>query len=208
MDIRYSEMLKWFQHNHPDQIWRYVESVSPNQLKSKFAIFKAIEEKQIVFPRDEDGKINVEIIGGWFGWPLIGMLIDLLGDDLNRIDFFELDPFACKVLHKYIDVMKPIVDIRIFEMNWFNYKETRRSHVIINTSCEHMPDLISQKQYFISPERTLLILTSNDKTNEPDHVNCKKTEQQLCEDNGCRMLAGDCLKMPGYKRFISIGKWT
>lgn len=207
MQLEYAQLLKWFQHNHPDQIWRFVESVSPNQQKSKEHLLFGLLEKDVVIPKNKDGMVKIEIVGGWFGWPLIGMLDKFFNDTIYQIDFFEIDPFACKVLRKYIELMKPRFEIKIFEQDWFEYKETRRSHVIINTSCEHMPDLVSQRQYFIDPERTLLMLTSNDKTDEPDHINCKETADDLANDNELKLLHGDQVWMDDYYRHIVIGKW-
>ena len=64
------------------------------------------------------------------------------------------------------------------------------------------------KKYFITPERTLLLLTSNDKTNEPDHINCKTSANQLALDNEVRLLHGDHIFFENYRRFIAIGKWN
>lgn len=207
MQLEYAKMLKWIQHNHPDQIWRFVESVSPNQQASKDSLIFGLMEKDVVVPRNKDGMINIEIVGGWFGWPLIGNLINHFGEMINRIDFFEIDPIACSFLRKYIELMKPRFEIRIFEMDWFEYKESRRTHVLINTSCEHMPDLISQRPYFIDAHRTLLMLTSNDKVDEPDHINCKESADQLAADNKVKLLHGDHLVFEDYTRFVVIGKW-
>ena len=208
MQIEYAKMLKWFQHNHPNEIWRYVESVSPNQQKSKEELIYGLVEKNIVIPKNKDGQIKIEIVGGWFGWPLIGKLKNFFGDQIYQIDFFEKDPFCCKVLQKYIELMNPKFEIKIFEMDWFEYKEQRRSHILINTSCEHMSDMVSQKQYFIEPQRTLLMLTSNDKEDEPDHINCKQSAVELAKDNDVNLLHGERLWMEDYRRFIVVGKWN
>lgn len=216
MQIEYAKMLKWFYYNHPNKIDRFVESVSENQQKSKEQLFFGLKEKNIVIPKDENGEITVEIVGGWFGWPLIGMLCNLMSIwnvSIKKINFYELDPFCCTVLRKYIEIFKPYVKINIFNKDWFSETKTRRAHIIINTSCEHMNDFPHMKKYFITPERTLLMLTSNDKVNEPDHINCKKSAIQLAEDNDIHMLHGDWCRFnigtfEKYIRFIAIGKWN
>lgn len=210
-------MFHWFAHNHPDQIHRFVDSLSPNQIESKNQMFLGLMTSGIVIPQDSNGGVNIEIVGGWFGWPLIGMILQRFAV-VNRIDFFEIDPFCCDVLRKYVDVFAPDVKINIYNMNWFDYKEERRSHIVINTSCEHMPDLYTQRKYLIEPKGTgtLLMLTSNDKEDEPDHINCKSTATQLGEDNKLSLLYGDSFKMESwineneyttYNRHIAIGKW-
>jgi len=208
MQIEYANMLKWFYNNHLDKIDRFVESVSFNQQKSKEQLLLGLKEKNIVIPKNEDGKIIIEIVGGWFGWPLIGMLQKYFGSSILKINFFEMDPFAVKVLHRYIKEFNPYFNINVYEQDWFTYEENRRAHILINTSCEHMRDFADMKKYFINPERTLLMLTSNDKIDEPDHINCKQSAVQLAEDNKVKMLHGDKIWFDTYRRFITIGKWN
>ena len=213
MQIEYANMLKWFYNNHLDKIDRFVESVSHNQQKSKEQLLLGLKEKNIVVPSNEDGGMTIEIVGGWFGWPLIGMLQKYFGSSILKINFFEIDPFAVKVLHRYIKEFNPYFTINIFEQDWFSYKENRRAHILINTSCEHMRDFADMKKYFINPERTLLMLTSNDKKNEPDHINCKTSSGMLAMDNNVRMLHGDWCRFnvgtpEKYIRYFVIGKWN
>ena len=233
MQIEYANMLKWFYNNHLDKIDRFVESVSYNQQKSKEQLILGLTEKEIIVPKNEDGKVIIEIVGGWFGWPLIGLLEKIFGNSILKINFFELDPFAIKVLRKYIEEFNPYFNINIFEKDWFLHKEKRRAHIIINTSCEHMKDFSNMKKYFLSPERTLLMLTSNNKLDEPDHINCKESAIELANDNNVKMLHGDFLtlkvkkrekhflkkiynhekfiyktKINFYNRYFVIGKWN
>ena len=63
------------------------------------------------------------------------------------------------------------------------------------------------KKVFIAPERTLLMITSNDKVDEPDHINCKESAVQLAKDNDIHMLHGDRIWFEDYRRFIVVGKW-
>ena len=67
MQIEYANMLKWFHYNNPDQMGRFVESVSKNQQHSKDQLFFGLKEKNIVVPTDENGDITIEIVGGLAG---------------------------------------------------------------------------------------------------------------------------------------------
>ena len=207
MQIEYAKMLKCFYNNHPDKIDRFVQSVSENQQKSKQQLFYGLKDKDIVIPTDENGEVTIEIVGGWFGWPLIGMLVKFLDIPIRKINFYELDDFACTALRKYIDIFKPAFEINIYNRDWFGDISEKRAHIIINTSCEHMDDFGHMKRVFIAPERTLLMITSNDKVDEPDHINCKESAVQLAEDNDIHMLHGDRIWFKDYRRFIVIGKW-
>jgi hypothetical protein len=243
MQLEYSQMLMWFYNNHPDELPRFIQSVSPNQIKCKDWLVDSLSN--VVIPRDEDGKFKVEIVGGWFGFPLIQMLCERRGSDIKGIDFFEMDPFACRVLGQYIRYMKEdkevfmgekgveieyvystLPPIKIFNENYFEYKEKRRAHMIINTSCEHMHPMENAREFYIEPERTLLVLQSNDKDDEPDHINCVKDGSDLSKQAGIKELYGDRKQfvsgtipdkviegvmrkgdMVWWNRFMVMGKW-
>lgn len=209
MRIEYAKIIHWFRHNHANKFERYWDSVSPNQVICKEWLVNSLDKVQI--PRNENGKFNIEIIGAWYGYPLIELLYQKFGNDINRIDVFEIDEFACRVINKYNCIFKNW-HVRVFHQDWFTYKEKRRTHMIINTSCEHMWDMSMMKDYFESPDRTLLVLQSNNKTDEPDHVNCVNSCQELLEKNELKEIHGDWKRMnentPNkYIRFMVMGKW-
>ena len=84
--------------------------------------------------------------------------------------------------------------------------------MVINTSCEHMWDMSMMKECYESPERTLLVLQSNNKTNEPDHVNCVTSCQELIEKNELKEVFGDWKRINDgtpdkYIRYMVMGKW-
>ena len=222
----YYKMLKWFHKNHPEKMDRYIQSISPNQLEGKRWLIDSLDTVQI--PRDEEGKFKVEVIGGWFGFPLIDMLIDKYGDDIREIDYFDPDPFAANVFMVYLSMWKKDMrNIKIFhskEGDYFKYEKKRRAHLIINTSCEHMPNMNKMKEYYFDADRTLLALQSNNKTDEDDHTNCVEDSWQLAEQADVHVLMGDWKTMktetviyhpngPDQKelthwnRYMVLGKW-
>jgi len=213
----YYNMLKWFNRNYPLEMHRFIESISPNQIEGKNWLVEELDKVQI--PRDEEGRFKIEIVGGWFGFPLIDLLYNKYGDEIRAIDFFDMDPFASKVFGVYLSTWwVDIQDVKIFtnEMgDYFNYKEKRRAHLIINTSCEHMPDMKSMRDYYFDPDRTLLVLQSNNKTDEDDHINCVESEIELAEKNGIGFLNGgfrtmkskEGKKLNYWNRYMAMGKW-
>ena len=68
---------------------------------------------------------------------------------------------------------------------------------------------------YVTPERTLLVLQSNDKTSEPDHINCVNDCGELSSKAGIKELFADKKKMnmdspfplDRFTRFMVMGKW-
>tara|TARA_E500000318_G_scaffold61625_1_gene57190 strand:- start:266 stop:904 length:639 start_codon:yes stop_codon:yes gene_type:complete len=211
MQLEYAEMMKWFRYNHPDKFDRWMDSLHPNQIKCKeWLVHDALPMVKI--PRDSQNKFRVEIIGGWYGFPLIQYLVDRwTWLQIREIDIFEIDEFACKAIWKYCELFN-YKKVRIFNQDYFTYKEKRRTHLVINTSCEHMWNMDIMKEYYEEPDRTLLALQSNDKTNEPDHINCVKTGQHLAAQADVKELYGDKMRFnegtpDQYTRYMILGKW-
>jgi len=217
----YHKMLKWFQNNHPDKMDRFIQSISPNQIQSKTWLLDSLDKVHI--PRDTNGQFKIEIIGGWFGFPLIDLLYGKYGDDIRGIDFFEIDEFAVQVCNVYLAFHKHnFSGVRMFNDDYFDFKRTddrepERAHLIINTSCEHMEPMGDMSQYYLEPKRTLLALQSNDKTDEDDHINCVESPTELCEQAKIHQLYGDNSIMRTvnqfddvdyWQRFIALGKWN
>ena len=218
----YYNMLKWFNRNYPKQMDRFIESISYNQRIGKTWLIEELDKLEI--PRDDDGKFKIEIVGGWFGFPLVDLLIEKYGDDIRGIDYFDPDPFASQVFSVYLSLWnQDLKMVRTFsngsgcEGDYFKYKEKRRAHLIINTSCEHMPDMKQSKKYYFDSDRTLLVLQSNNKTDEEDHINCVNSCEELGEQAECRILGGGHKSMKTreqhgsawtyYNRFMVLGRW-
>src|SRR5210317_121161 len=104
MQLEYAEMMKWFRYNHPDKFDRWMDSLNPNQIKCKeWLVYDGLPKVKI--PRDAQGKFRVEIIGGWYGFPLIQFLVDEWSWlQIREIDIFEIVEFACKVIWKYCEL--------------------------------------------------------------------------------------------------------
>jgi len=209
MQMEYAKVMKWLRDNHPDKMDRWMDSMNPNQIECKQWLVDSLQKVQI--PQDNRDQFRIEIIGGWYGYPLIDYLYKNYSTYIRELDIFEIDEFACKVINKYKQLFKHW-NIRIFNQDYFMYREKRRTHLIINTSCEHMWNMDTNRDCYESPERTLLALQSNDKTNEPDHVNCVSTGQELAAQAGVKELYGGKMRFnegtpDQYTRYMILGKW-
>ena len=92
MLMNYSECLGWFQRRHPERIKEYVQSVSPKQITCK----KWLVDELKKIPNDFK---NIQLYGGWFGYPLIDMLSrEYKIESLTNID---CDKFATSICFNF-----------------------------------------------------------------------------------------------------------
>ena len=207
MKIEYAKMLKWFQHNHPDKMDRLIESLSPNQIVCKQWLASELEAWHLEHP---DYEIHIEHIGGWFGWPLLDYISHLPIETYRNV---EIDDFALRVFEQYVknfdsffteykSINENILDLR--ENN-----DSRRVRVVINTSSEHMPPLpeIVKNRGYVK-EKPVFFLQSNDLFDEPDHINCVNSVDELADQSGLNKIYYMGEKDLGhYKRFMVVGKF-
>ena len=193
----YYFIKKWITKFHPNLLQSYEDSISDGQYQSKLWLRNAL--KNIQQPQHP---LHIEIIGGWFGFPLIEML-DFL--KIKQIDFYEIDEDCKKVLVQYRNRFK--YDFKIVEFgNYFEREELRRRDIIINTSCEHMEDISKMKKYY--KNKPLLVLQSNDYSEIDDHINCVQSSNELKSKNEINIsYYAQALQLEKYTRYMAIGQW-
>ena len=80
--------------------------------------------------------------------------------------------------------------------------------MIVCTSCEHMPDIATMKEYYKDTPNPVLALQSNDYTNLKEHENCVESYTELAQKNEIKNIMYQGEKDFGYyKRFMVIGTW-
>lgn len=206
MEIEYAKMLKWFQHNHPDKIDQLIESLSPNQIECKKWVARELEALWL----EKKWDIHIEQIGGWFGWPLLNFIKHLPIQSYRNV---ELDPFAVQVFAKYEEFFEPTFETKAISSDIRDLTPENSTHgkirVVINTSCEHMPpmpELLKNRGYI--DEKVVFFLQSNNMIEEPSHINCVRSVEELIKQNKIEKVyyAGE-KDMGHYKRFMVVGKW-
>lgn len=193
----YYFIKKWITKFHPHLLESYNDSISDGQYKSKMWLRNAL--KNIQQPQHP---LHIEIIGGWFGFPLIEML-DFL--KIKQIDFYEIDEDCKKVLVQYRNRFE--YDFKIVEFgNYFEREELRRRDIVINTSCEHMDDISKMKKYY--KNKPLLVLQSNNYSEIDDHINCVQSSNELKSKNKINIsYYAQALQLEKYTRYMVIGQW-
>ena len=191
----YYYVKRWLLKNHSHLIEPFNDTLSDGQYDSKFWLVDKLNN--INWKND----LHIEIIGGWFGFPLIEMLAHL---PIKQIDFYEIDEECKKVLTQYVEQFN--YDFRIVQFgNYFERTDLRRRDLIINTSCEHMNDISLMKSFY--KDSPIIALQSNN-FYEHDHVNCVESEIELRNNNEITVTKYMGMKeMEKYKRFMVIGEW-
>ena len=191
---------QWVNNNLPSYSNSFEDSVSQGQYESKLWLNEKLEKFISM------SELHIDIIGSWFGFPLIEMLANAF--DIKQIDLYDIDENCHKVVSQYINHFD--YDFRIIQFkDFFERKEIRRRQLIINTSSEHMSDIITMKEYYKDyPIKPILAIQSNNYFEVEDHINCVKDVDELIEKNQIKnVLYKGKRSLPLYDRFMVIGKW-
>ena len=212
MDIRYAQVMDWY--NRYNDIQYYLKSITPKQIQSKqwlvLELSKAIAENR----RIPDKGTDVWLLGGWFGYPLIDLLIQSDVDRMvNKYYDLDMDPLATSVCYQYSRIFQQEdrvvqstndVSVRIEEI------VKKKNKIIINSSSEHMPSIPDMvKDMSTIDPRNIFVIQSNDLFDEPDHCNCVRSEDELVEKNEMEhVYFKGALKFDNYTRFMAIGSYN
>lgn len=192
--------ILWDACNNGYDMRHFLDSMSPNQVHSKVWLTDTLE--MILMDKHD---IKVQLLGGWFGFPLCNLLMQKL--NICLVENVDIDPKALKIFRRYFsDIEEVIFDSHERDACEIGNRD-KDFHLVINTSSEHMvslPEIIKNKNH-----RTdcLFALQSNNMFHVEDHINCVNNEDELVEKSGLsNIMYKGCLDMPnGYKRFMVIG---
>jgi hypothetical protein len=149
---------------------------------------------------------TVWVLGGWYGV----MAAILFDDPRYAIGHIQSIDFDKNVLAVAATLNAEALAAGRFsavpaDMYALDYhRAERRPDLVINTSCEHIPDL--QGWLALLPEGMPVLLQSNNYATEPSHVNIVRSSRQFAEAAGLSRLvfAGE-LQLRNYTRFMLIG---
>ena len=189
---------QWINNNLPSYSNSFDDSVSQAQYDSKLWLVQKLKNIKLHVK-----EVHIDIIGSWFGFPLIEMLSKIL--NIKQIDLYDKDENCHKVVAQYINHFDP--DFRIVQFgDFFERKELRRRDLIINTSSEHMQDIIQMKQYFKG--NPAIAIQSNDYFELKEHTNCVNDIEELILKNEIKKVwYKGKKKFEKYNRFMVIGQW-
>ena len=199
-----SELVHWanaFRNidNHDDRT-RALDALWSGQLESKAWLVNQLNN--YIMPRS---KQNIYIFGGW-----IGILANMLlhNDWVDKVRSIDLDPWCEKIAD---DVNK------IHEMNgWrfkavtadmasYNYQSDIATDIVINTSCEHVSEVVYNEWFNKIPDGTLIVIQGNNFFECEEHIRCSASLSEFKLQN---RVTGDSwsgsLETDMYIRYMSI----
>lgn len=220
----YYKVQRFIKNNYSEYEKSFDDSISDDQYESKRWMCDILNDLRITTPDnikkytkdssesirfpdghpDWDYPLLIEIIGSWFGWPLIELIDRFTKGRITQIDLYDPDEVCQKITAQYKNIFNPKYKV-IQHDNYFERKDLRRRHLIICTSCEHMQDFTNQFSFKGNP---FVCLQSNDYIDLTDHINCVKDVEELTEKNQIKNIWYKGEKDFGnYKRFMVIGQW-
>ena len=198
----YMKVKRFLDESFPEYSSSLLDSISDGQYESKKWMSEIL--KYWKFGSKEPWKI--EIAGSWFGWPFIELLEECV-TKIESIDLYDIDEVCHEVVRKYIYHFKPKYKINQYH-DFFERGDERIRHMIICTSCEHMPDNATMKEYYKDTPKPILALQSNDYVDLREHENCVESYSELAQKNEIENVMYQGERDFGfYKRFMVIGTW-
>ena len=175
-------------------------ALNKNQMASKRWLVDTLDAA-VPFPVD-----RVLILGGWFG-TLAALLLHDARLAIGRIESVDIDPRCAPVALSMnaTHVSAGRFSARTADMLALDYAGANAADLIINTSCEHLPDFAAW--YARVPQGQMLVLQSNDYFACREHVNCVadlatfSAQAPLAQT----LFAGE-RRMRRYTRFMLIGR--
>ena len=182
-----------------------LDSVSPNQYKSKEVLIKHVEDLQLV-----DQNSHIVIFGGWYGSILIPAF-----KYVDKITLIDKDKDVIGIAkNRLFDHYKNVEFISDDVFSSFR-DQFKTANLFINTSCEHMKPM---NQWGPAPEYknpwwdrvrpAYFAFQSNNMYDIPTHINCvssiEEFKHQLPEKS--EVMVEDKIRDERGTRFLLIGK--
>lgn len=200
--------------SYPHRTKDFVNSFISNQVRCK--VWLVTELKKLLKRKQSDIKpTRVTVLGCWYGNLITELLLDNI-ENLKQIDLMDMDEDALVIGRKFLHNTISNTDVKINficeDINFFEFDDFY-THIVINTSCEHMFPMSSIN--FRNDKDVIYCLQSNDLHDVREHVNCVNTVEELVEQAAIKKCyyrgtreykASHNLNRDKYKRFMVIGK--
>jgi hypothetical protein len=147
---------------------------------------------------------RIWIMGGWYG-VLAAMIFNDPRFSVGEITSFDIDPAVAAVAMTLNAKAAADGRFRAVTADMYGLDYAERPDLVINTSCEHVPDLGAWLDRL--PKGTPLLLQSNNYFAEPEHINCMPSLAAFEKGAGlASLLYSGELALKKYTRFMLIGR--
>lgn len=177
---------------------RMVESFDRVQVGSKLWL---IDELGRVL---DLAQVELLVLGAWYG--VLPLLCNLrLEQPPARMVCVDIDPAPCRVGAEVIGSLYPNIHYQCADAMTYNYRAPGDPvTVVVNTICEHMPDIAGWWRRL--PLGQPVVLQSNDYFRCPDHVNCVRSlDEMKAQTPLSEILFEGVLSLSLFNRFMLIG---
>jgi hypothetical protein len=151
---------------------------------------------------------HIIVMGGWHG-VLSALLLNDVRFSIGRITSVDLDP-ACEPVALLLN-RRFAAEARFHALTADMYDLDASSlglgenSLVINTSCEHIPDLRAWLDTL--PRGQLVLLQSNDYRIISEHISCVSSVDELAQLAGLsELVSADALPGRNYTRFMVMGR--
>lgn len=176
-----------------------LDCMSRHQIESKGWLVEKITPYLL-----ERDNINVQLFGGWVGFPIVALLNSTL--DISFVENIDLDAESLHIFRQYMHLKNYNFTDKCHDVQKHSLRDNK-TNLVINTSSEHMldmKDLIKDRKY---KKSTLFAIQSNNMFHIDDHINCVNDRYELIEKSGLSDIkySGKLKMSNGYERYMVIG---
>lgn len=197
MKVDIQDVLFWMDAiRNSDDRYRTLESFWKGQVNSKIWLIESLIN---VLPW-EPVAANIVIHGGWNG--VLASLLFNTDIGISHITSIDIDP-TCEEIARTVNKRQEI-EGRFTAVTADMTSYTYDADIVINTSCEH----ITQEQYDTwlnnVPDRSLIVLQSNN-YNIEEHVRVANSLEEFVQQSKIKVDWAGELALPNYTRYMIIG---
>jgi hypothetical protein len=176
-------------------------AMHPVQVNSKLWLIDELARRRQL------SRASLLVLGAWYG--VLPLLMNWrLTTPPPKMLCIDLDEAACKIGSELIGGLYGNVEYRCADLTELDYANGAggSGNVVINTSCEHVPELADWWAHL--PPGQLAVLQSNNYHGCPDHVNCVHSLDEFKRQTPMSHLlfAGRLEVAHDLTRFMLIGR--
>lgn len=182
-----------------DQYKRFSETYCKTQVESKKELIKNLHSA--IAHKEEHTFI---VIGAWYGTLIVPYLMNNF-DNIKRIILNDTDKNVRRILKSYTKKFTDNFEVTHYDMFYTSkwHSELSENNVIINSSCEHMPDMYKLHDGY---KHVLYALQSNNYYDLDEHVNCVADLEEFTLKSGLQVVyRATEIPMKEHKRFTLVG---